>query len=87
MFIVSLIFDLAFCKDFEEFIDDDKGKCKISTRIICGIVILLFFKYEIKQLLKTKDIYEYSFDVWNVCDVLLIFIYFAYIPISFLPVD
>lgn len=52
-------------------------------RCFCAIMIIDHFRYEVRQVL-ANDVKRYFVnDYWNIFDVLMFFLYMAYIPISF----
>lgn len=87
IFVVSFLIDIILMGPPDGGLDSSGTQYLIGaivTRSICFLLILWFSYYEVRQmrrLLKWKD---YFTDILNICDLLFLASYIAYIPTSFI---
>jgi hypothetical protein len=58
-------------------------KAFIFSRTICGVIVLYFFSYEVRQAIMKNSYLEYFKELWNYNDILFLFVYPIYIIVAF----
>ena len=79
-FIIAFIFDVVAVSKNSHIISNDDSN-QVIARIISIVILIPFAIYEIATIVITRKKYFESF--WNINDLLLIALYFAYFTTTF----